>query len=45
MKSLHIYIIALLFSAVSLSSCEKFLDVKPAREVTSDDLLEDRKGY
>lgn len=41
MKQLFLYIVILL----SFSSCEKFLDVKPAREVTSDDLLAQIKGY
>lgn len=42
MKFKYIY---LLTFSLFFSSCEKFLDVKPAREVSSDDLLKERKGY
>lgn len=34
-----------LFVLLAMASCDSFLDVKPAREVTSQDLLAERKGY
>lgn len=43
MKKLYIYLLAVL--TFSLSSCEKLLDIKPSKEVASDELLKTRKGY
>lgn len=37
--------ICLLTIPLFFTSCDKFLDVKPAREVSSDDLLQERKGF
>lgn len=42
MRYLYIYT---LITVALFTSCDKFLDVKPAKEITSKDLLSKRKGY
>lgn len=44
MKKILIYS-ALLFSSLSISSCNDWLDVKPEAQVESDDLYEKTKGF
>lgn len=43
MKNLYLYLIT--SSLLLVSSCDKFLDVKPAKDVASEALLKNRKGY